>query len=593
MKTEKSKKDIISTIYFSASVAMIFTQIAGYAATMIDGIITSRAIGPDAYSAISLLVPFTGIVTLLAGSISTGGQVVCSSLVGVGKKDEANATFALSILLSLFVAGLIVAGCILFPKELFAICGVSLKKKPELYPYMLSYLKGYMVGIPAMMTVLIIGPMIVMDNNKKLFTASAFFLCIVDVIGDLVNAYGFKGGTFGMGLASAIAFYLQLLFLLTHFLKKNTYFRISFSGMKLSSTIEIIRAGTPAFVRKFSTTLRDLLTNRINLMVALSTAAVAARGMQSDLNTILFCIGLGLGKTIITMAGVHYSANDRAGLTKLFSYAMKLSVIFAGGAAIIAFIAAPALAHFYTNDPEVVELSVFSIRCMAIGLVPDTVSVVFQNYLQGIKNRKVVNAMNFGERLIIPVGTALVLGLLYGSKGIMASVAVGKFILMFIMFIYFCIHAKGFPHHISDFMLVSKDFGGKSEDNIYATIRSMDDVIAESKAAEEFCAGHGISPEKSKMMGLFVEEMAGNIIEHGKPIKKDDLGIDYRLYADDGKIALSIRDYCEEFDPTAYYEAHHSDDPESMIGIRMVTKMAKEFHYYNAFNSNNVLIYLE
>ncbi len=363
--------------------------------------------------------------------------------------------------------------------------------------------------------------------------------------------------------------------------------------MRPSQTIEIFRAGTPALVQRSATTLRDLVLNRINLFVALSTAAVAARGMQNDLNTILFCIGSGLGKTIITMTGVYYGANDREGLTRLFSYAAKVSVCIAGGAAAVAFFAAPALAAFYTNDPEVVELSIFSIRCMAIGLVPDTLSIVFQNYLQGIKNRKLVNVMNFGERLVIPVGTALVLGLLYGSKGIMASVAVGKFILMFLMFLYFCFHAKGFPRHVSDYMLIPKDYGGRSEDNIYATIRSEDDVVRESKAAEEFCLTHGISDEKSMYMGLFVEEMASNVIKHGTSSGKKDLGIDYRLYADDGKMVLSIRDYCQKFDPAAYYEAHNNENIESMIGIRMVTKMAKEFRYYNAFNSNNLLIYLE
>ncbi len=51
------------------------------------------------------------------------------------------------------MAGLIIVACIFFPRELFSICGVSLEKRPELYPHMLSYLKGYMIGIPAMMAI--------------------------------------------------------------------------------------------------------------------------------------------------------------------------------------------------------------------------------------------------------------------------------------------------------------------------------------------------------------------------------------------------------------------------------------------------------
>ena len=39
------------------------------------------------------------------------------------------------------------------------------------------------------------------------------------------------------------------------------------------------RAAYPTFVRKFANTIRDLFVNRFNLAVALTTAAVAARGI--------------------------------------------------------------------------------------------------------------------------------------------------------------------------------------------------------------------------------------------------------------------------------------------------------------------------
>ena len=85
-------------------------------------------------------------------------------------------------------------------------------------------------------------------------------------------------------------------------------------------------------------------------------------------------------------------------------------------------------------DPEAIALSAFSIRCMALGLVLDTLLVSFQNYLQGIQKRKLVNLMNLGERLFIPVLTAFTLGRLFGSKGIMASVAISKVLLSLMVF---------------------------------------------------------------------------------------------------------------------------------------------------------------
>lgn len=48
------------------------------------------------------------------------------------------------------------------------------------------------------------------------------------------------------------------------------------------------------------------------------------------------------------------------------------------------FIVAGLIARLYSDNPDVIALSIFSIRCMAFSLVLDATTVVFQHYLQGI-----------------------------------------------------------------------------------------------------------------------------------------------------------------------------------------------------------------
>ena len=463
---------------------------------------------------------------------------------------------------------------------------------PELYPGMREYLRGYLFGIPALILIQVVGPVIVMDNGKIKFTVSAFLLCAVDVAGDLLNVFVFRGGTYGMGLATAVSFNAQLLFLLTHFMKKNAYFSFSFSGIHFSNLKAVAKAGSPTLIQRAAITLRDLFVNRINLMVALSTAAVAARGLQNDLNLLLFCIGLGIGKTLVSMTGVYFGANDRQGLKWLFSCSMKISVAISGVTGLVVFLLAPLLAGLYTNAPDVLSLGVFSIRCMAIGLVMDVLSCAFIDYLQGIRNRRLVNILNITDRFFLPVLSALVLGLTFGSRGIMASVAVGKLLLILVMVGIILFRNRRFPRSWEDCMLLPDDFGGTDADNLYAAITSMEDVIAESRNAEEFCLRHGTDRRKASLMGLFVEELAGNIIRYGKSRKNQKIAVDFRLSVNDGRIILSLRDCLQEFDPTAYYAAHHNEGPEEMPGIRIVTELAEEIRYYNAFNSNNIIVCL-
>ncbi len=592
-QTGKQGKNMIAGMFFSAALAIIFTQVAGVVATIIDGIITSRYLGENAYSAVSLLVPFTGTLTMLAGFFATGCQVVCSQLIGNGKKDEANEVFSLTVILTVIMSVILVLGCVLFPRQLISVSGISIEKHQEIYPEMLRYLQGYMLGIPALMLIQVIGPMIVMDGGKRLFSLSAAVLCISDVIGDLMNALVFHGDNFGMGIATSIAFLAQLLMISSHFFRKRGYFRLSIRNIRIGWTKDVARAGYPTFARKLATTLRDLFINRMNLAVALSTAAVAARGVQNDLNTLMFCIGLGIGKTLLSMTGIYYGACDRKGLKRLFAVAMKTGILLAGGTAIVCFFAAGAIAHFYMDDPEAIELSMFSIRCMAAGLVLDTVLTSFQYYLQGIGNRKLVIVLSFGERFFIPVLTAFVMGRFFGSKGIMASIAVSKVLLALLTLVIVCFHCRRFPRCREDFMFLPEDFGGEESDSRDVMLYNMEDVMRESLLAEQFCLERGIDKLKAAWMALFVEEMAGNIIQHGKPHKAGSVCVDYRLFANDGRICLCLRDYCEAFDPMSYYEAHSNDSIEENIGIRMVMNHAREVQYYNTFNSNNLLLYLD
>lgn len=589
MLTRESKSDLIPSMFVSTAIAMIFTQLAGYGAALIDGIITSRALGHLAYSAISLLVPFTGIILLISNAISVGAQVVSSQAVGRGEKDKAVSAFTVGVIAGIIAAFVLVAVSLLWPSELFRICGITETSHPEIFSHMADYLKGYIPGIPFLTMIQIIGPMIVVDSGKALFTSSTFLFAVLNITGDWLNGYVFHCGNFGMGLATSASYMIQFLVLMTHFMKKTSYFGMSLKGFESSQLAEMMKAASPTFVLKLATALRDLAVNRINLSVALSAAAIAARGIQNDLNTVLFCIGIGIGNAVIIMAGMFFGANDRRGMNRLFSCTVKMSVIIAGTAGVISYFFAEWIAECFSSDPEVINFAAFSIKCMALGLVPDTLSVVYQRYLQGINERGLVNFLSFADRFFIPVAAAYVMGIYFGSKGIMASIAAGKIILIIFITVTILVRTGS----LRNFMFLPENFGGTNEDNIYASITSQGDVMRESKRAETFCHNHGLSARDSKLMALFVEETAGNIIAHGKPKRFHRLRADYRLSYSGGKICITLRDCCRHFDPSAFYEAHKDESAEKISGIKIVMGLADDVRYFNAFSSNNIMIYID
>ena len=167
------------------------------------------------------------------------------------------------------------------------------------------------------------------------------------------------------------------------------------------------------------------------------------------------------------------------------------------------------------------------------------------------------------------------MGIYFGSKGIMASIAVGKIIL--IVFIAVTIFVR--TSSLRNFMFLPESFGGNESDNIYVSIKSAVEVMRESRRAETFCLNHGSSARNSKLMALFIEEAAGNIIAHGKPKRFHRLSADYWLSYNSGKICMTLCDCCGHFNPSEIYEAHKNKSAEKMPGMKIFIKLVEHEQY--------------
>ena len=93
-------------------------------------------------------------------------------------------------------------------------------------------------------------------------------------------------------------------------------------------------------------------------------------------------------------------------------------------------------------------------------------------------------------------------------------------------------------------------------------------------------------------MALFMEEMGGNVVQHGNTDARKESVAEYRLFVSSGRICLTLRDYNQAFDPTAWYLANSNKQTFEGTGIRMVMALAEDIYYFNAFNSNNLIMWL-
>lgn len=92
------------------------------------------------------------------------------------------------------------------------------------------------------------------------------------------------------------------------------------------------------------------------------------------------------------------------------------------------------------------------------------------------------------------------------------------------------------------------------------------------------------------LSGLAIEEMAGNIVQHGYSEDHKKHNIEVRVVHKDGSLILRIKDDCVPFDPADRRDLVEPEDITKNIGIRMVYSMAESVQYQNILGLNVLTI---
>lgn len=94
-------------------------------------------------------------------------------------------------------------------------------------------------------------------------------------------------------------------------------------------------------------------------------------------------------------------------------------------------------------------------------------------------------------------------------------------------------------------------------------------------------------------IALFIEEMAGNVVQHSfKPGEKK--WFDLMILDKKDSIVLRMRDNGDLFDPSTYLRIEEKEQPADAqrLGIKMVSSLADKFEYRRSMGLNNLIMVL-
>jgi anti-sigma regulatory factor (Ser/Thr protein kinase) len=156
--------------------------------------------------------------------------------------------------------------------------------------------------------------------------------------------------------------------------------------------------------------------------------------------------------------------------------------------------------------------------------------------------------------------------------------------------IYSIVVNRGIPKNLDRLLMIPDSFGAPEEDRLDISLHSDEEVVTIAEQVQRFCMEKGLDERKSYLSGLFLEEMAGNIVDHGFTKDKKEHSVDVRVVYKDGDVILRLKDDCIPFDPKQRADIVDPDDITKNFGIRMVYSMAKDITYQNILGLNVLTI---
>lgn len=372
--------------------ASVMTSLSGQLAVTTDAVIVSHMIGPDALSAINMVMPLTMLFSCASILIGLGASVLAARAIGDRDKERIDNIFTVALIL-LAIAGVAVSviSYINCTAIVNAICD-----NERITPLALEYTRIITGGALFLIISNGINYFVSTDGNPGLVTrgvaAGAVANVVLDII--LVNRMGIAGSAW----ATIINYIITLAVVATHFFRKSSSYSLVNPTKGIGGHIlRNIYEGLPLMLGNL------LLGGAVFIINSMILNAAGADGVYIwsvclQVLMLTFVILNGVGNAMLSIGGVLMGERDYNGIriltrlsTGFVSAALTLFVLL-----VLLFPEAPAYLFGADDVPAGTDVTT-PLRIFSLLLVPFAVTLVMRFLFQILEHRILSLLMSVGQ----------------------------------------------------------------------------------------------------------------------------------------------------------------------------------------------------
>ena len=307
-----------------------------------------------ATAAVGCNAPIINLVINLFVGVSVGANVVVSSFIGAGRRDEVNRTVHSAMSLAI-VCGLLllVIGVSIAEPALSA-----LDTPQEVLPQAVLYLRIYSIGMPFIMIYNFGASLLRCIGDTKRPLMCLIFSGVLNAGLNIFLVVVFHLDVAGVAIATVISNALSTAMVIVFLLREKSYVRIEMRrlAIRMQDLSRILRVGVPAGLQSMVFSFSNVfIQSELN---GFGTAAVAGSAVALNYENFSYFVISAFSQAAVTFTSQNYGARRYGRCRSVFRICMSMAAVSTFIMSWVFILGRGFFSSIFTSDPDVLAYSV-------------------------------------------------------------------------------------------------------------------------------------------------------------------------------------------------------------------------------------------
>jgi len=330
---------------------------------------------------LALTLPVLILLQAFGMLIGAGSAARISIFLGQKNKEGAEKILGNALILTFLFTGITIVLSMVFMKPMLRAFGGS----EATIPYAEQFLR---IMIPGnIFAALSFG----FNNMMRAsgYPTKAMLTMIIGAISNVILApvfiFWFKWGIEGAAIATVISMGISTVWVMTHFMRHDSYLRIRKEHLRLDKVIvwSIISIGLSPFFMQLAASFVNVIINT-SLKKYGGDLAVGAYGINSSLALLLVMFIVGLNQGMQPIIGYNYGAGHYDRVYQVLRKTIFAATIVAGMGTLCALLIPETIVRAFTTDQEMIHIASHGLRILLSAFFIVGFQTVATNFFQCI-----------------------------------------------------------------------------------------------------------------------------------------------------------------------------------------------------------------